>query len=699
VVTNLKTYLLLSLSILIQSCSSCTDEQKSYPAIPDTACIVGNQFAVYDESIPEICDNIDNNCSGEIDEGCECTVRGTRMIWPEEGGPIENVLENPRLFYGQLKGTCKRGKQICRQLPEGGSEWGIFNDGPDNIGGTLDDIWIKHGQEGAILPETDLCDNIDNDCDGRVDESLKKSCWSRNTDWYTFNSPQNPDTPCRTGIQICENGHWTNCENEILPLTESCDGIDNDCNGVVDDNISVVGEECGLTSEGQCQKGSLACDASTYDLECIGYINPDDETCNDVDDDCDGDVDEELYRPCQSVCGSGFEICEWGNWGNCTAVEPTEELCNGIDDDCDGSIDEGLACACPPLLVDVLIPCIGQSVVCGQGFKSCIEDTSGELIMTECCLQSSFFPFDEPFACDTGPGIIVQEECNAYDDDCDNDIDEGLVDSCYPGPPNTRNVGRCSDGTMVCDHGRWGNHVENVFLENACEGAILPAERELCNGIDDDCDGMIDEGLNSHEKVDMVFILDQSGSMCSYVNALKQGIQPYIFEFEGTEHKFAIVDVPGTPPLGAQQRSVPPRYRVDFVDALRFNQILINWQCDNYSSEPQYDAVYMTATNEIGLSWREDAFPMQIVMTDEIAQSNRNPRLFAGSVVSALSPCQVGDCGNVNQMEVYAIVPNWAHQEWCAPSNIAIECYDLYPGIDSASIRAYLEDIFSEVCR
>lgn len=229
-------------------------------------------------------------------------------------------------------------------------------------------------------------------------------------------------------------------------------------------------------------------------------------------------------------------------------------------------------------------------------------------------------------------------------------------------------------------------------MDGVCAGEILP-EEDVCNRVDDDCDGDIDEDLDSHEKVDMVFAIDRSGSMCGKINALRQGIQPYVLEFANTEHRFALVNIPGPGP------SFAPNIEVNLVNSIAFAVALAQLDCNAWNEEPQYDAVESIATNTLGLQFRDDAWPMVVVLSDESAQSLRAPRLTAADVRAAIDPCQIGNCAAADVLEVYAIVLEIHHPEWCAPANIAQKCYRLYSGIDAGTIRGYLDDIFSDVCR
>jgi hypothetical protein len=98
-------------------------------------------------------------------------------------------------------------------------------------------------------------------------------------------------------------------------------------------------------------------------------------------------------------------------------------------------------------------------------------------------------------------GCQATEDCgvdgtgNGLDDDCDGIVDSGCacvpgsVEACFAGPPGRRGVGICHDGIATCmgggQFGTWG----------PCVGGIVPAAAETCNGVDDDCDGCVDDGV------------------------------------------------------------------------------------------------------------------------------------------------------------------------------------------------------------
>ena len=292
---------------------------------------------------------------------------------------------------------------------------------------------------------------------------------------------------------------------------EVCDGADNDCDGVVDEDLQPTecSNECG-TGTAVCVQGEEICFAPEPQEEICDFLDNDcdgevdefqtnecgtcgavpAETCNGQDDDCDGQVDEELFKPCETDCGAGVEICADGQWSGCTAQQPEEEICDGLDNNCDGQIDENLECLCTVQDVGVLMPCAEPPLECGQGFKTCecVDPGCLEITTTECfamCYWLTDPPGADP-ACDPFLGMPVNEDCNNFDDNCNHLIDEDLVVACYTGPEGTLFVGECLPGEMTCVEGVWGGNDQlDNFIPDLCENEVLPAQ-ELCDGIDND---------------------------------------------------------------------------------------------------------------------------------------------------------------------------------------------------------------------
>ncbi|HNS97333.1 MAG TPA: MopE-related protein [Polyangiaceae bacterium] len=222
-------------------------------------------------------------------------------------------------------------------------------------------------------------------------------------------------------------------------------------------SVVVVGTLVGIAWSG-CATESTSAD----DYRCT----PSTELCNGIDDDCDGLIDEgndgqPMQRDCSNGCGAGFETCEDGYWVGCTAPRPSKEKCNGIDDDCDGIIDNGFDCA------------VGKQEVCGTNVGTCRE---GIRVCEDNCTWGPCEGAVEP----------RKEICEgSEDEDCDGTVDNGC--SCEDG--ETRS---CCGGTIItCKKGVWPS-------------CPKPPE-EVCNGLDDDCNGIIDDHLPT-----VPYLIDES---------------------------------------------------------------------------------------------------------------------------------------------------------------------------------------------
>ena len=323
---------------------------------------------------------------------------------------------------------------------------------------------------------------------------------------------------CDSGIDSNCDGMLTVCGQNCSPQPETCNGKDDDCDGIIDDNLIDVPKPCGL-SVGICQQGSTACQPTsgqfpnaTDRLVCLGGIGPVVPLCNGCDNDCDG-ITDKPKQSCYSgpantvnvgICIAGTQECtakqcpQAATWGPCSGeVVPQTEICNGLDDDCNGSKDDvqGLGALCCP-----------WSGLCGKGI--CLWGTkqcSGNSLQ---CVGAS------------GP---LPEVCNGLDDDCNGTKDDvpGLGQACTapngcPGEltcdlaklqlgctPFQQNcaMNPCADPKVgkpcgnpqnlppPCKAGIWVCKNNQVI----CEGA-MEAKKETCDGLDQDCDGQPDNG-------------------------------------------------------------------------------------------------------------------------------------------------------------------------------------------------------------
>ena len=401
------------------------------------------------------CDGVDNDCDGQTDEDYVPTATtcgngacsGTGQLQCVNGTLVDSCQAGP----GTPDDDCDGVDDNCNGVTDEGfvgAQTSCGVGGCQNTGmqlcfnGNIID-WCMAG-----VPGNEVCNNIDDDCDGVVDDNIPTT-----PTWCGAGSC------AATGELVCSNGDLVDTCNPGGGGTNdaTCDLVDDDCDGLTDEDFVPTATTCGT---GACMgTGQLVCVVGQVIDTCFGGPGGGSDPCDGIDNDCDGQTDED-FSAVPTVCGQGVCIAtgtlacvNGGVVNSCQPGAPSglgEAICNGLDDDCDGQTDEQY---------------ISTPTTCGAG--TCMG--SGELF----CIDGELVD-----SCEPGGGT-PDNDCDGVDDDCDGQTDEHFV-----GQSTTCGIGVCSSsGATQCFNGS--------VIDTCTPGY---GATEVCdNGVDDDCDGSTDE--------------------------------------------------------------------------------------------------------------------------------------------------------------------------------------------------------------
>jgi len=434
--------------------------------------------------VSEVCDGIDNNCSGVIDEG----LASSTFYFD---------------FDGDGYGTTSPIIIACAA--------------PVNYASTSNDC---DDANVSVNPgASEICDGLDNDCDGQIDEGLATSTYYIDADGDGYGSASSTKAWCALPDGFSEND--TDCDDNSAACypgaSELCDGLDNNCDGTVDEDCNSMKTWYYDADEDGYGNASSTVKAKTQPN---GYV----ANGNDCDD-TDADI----------------------NPG-------ASEVCDGLDNDCDGQIDEGLTfstyyydadgdgygftatttvdCAAPEDYVDNSDDCDdtdadinpGADEICGDGIDN---NCNGEA--DENCEEYTTFYRDADGDGDGDPdnAVSASSQPNGYvanNDDCDDtdaDVNPGEIEICDDSIDNNCDGQvdeNCASSTTYyrdADGDGYGdpdNSIKAVsrpdgYVDNSgdCDDTdvnIHPGADEVCDGVDNDCDGYIDEGCDDEDEAE-----------------------------------------------------------------------------------------------------------------------------------------------------------------------------------------------------
>ena len=381
--------------------------------------------------------------------------------------------------------------------------------------GFTDDVDCNDDDPEINPYAAELCDDIDNDCDGLIDDEddavEDASSFYSDADGDGYGDPDSETMACSQPDGLIEdNSDCDDLNYEISPGAEEiCDDIDNDCDEEVDEDVLITfygdsdGDGYGLEEESveACEIPSgyaeMADDCDDTNSETYPGAE---ERCDDIDNDCDEEIDEEVlsiwygdsdgdgYGDADAMiknCDppSGYVADNTDCDDAVQEINPgAEELCDDIDNDCDLAIDDEDD--------DVVDPNSWYLDSDSDGFGD--SDTS-----TQSCDQPSSYVADntdcDDDATDVNPDAA--EVCDTIDNDCDGDIDDNDADVTDQGTwyadSDEDGYGDADNSTTTCEMPS-GYVTDSTDCDDG-DSAVNTAATEVCDDIDNDCDGDIDD--------------------------------------------------------------------------------------------------------------------------------------------------------------------------------------------------------------
>jgi hypothetical protein len=450
-------------------------------------------FCVQSAVNDAVCDLKDDDCDGQIDEDVDrcnsltdCGGCGINCVVLNGIGDCVHTGMDPNCT--PLNTTC---------------EIAACNPGWYDLDGD-----VSTGCEYSCTPTGDeICDGLDNDCDGLIDIADDLSLDARLNQTCQGDPDGICGTPAHAGMTACVanqvvcTGANVLVENQVL---ETCNNMDDDCDGVIDDTPTDAGGSCGVSGNFPCRFGTQSCINGA--LQCVGAVNPTTEICDGIDNNCDGTIDRTGNLPpadsvgacnvppmppmgATSPCVAGTKACVGGTIQCQGSVLPQTNIdgCN-VDANCDGQLTNQ-----PNTQTDV--------ANCGSCGNNCLANAlnanwgcSGGACQFLGC-KPGFYDLNNDQRCEYQCAFVqAQEICNGVDDNCDGQIDEGVnppsvVSVCGVSP--AASTPECTTNVSVtCSAGAW----QCAFPAGVCNPTCAMAT-EICDGLDNDCDGFINENV------------------------------------------------------------------------------------------------------------------------------------------------------------------------------------------------------------